>query len=123
MVVRFAFLRCERSPRSSYVCHHRTPIPNALTTARDAGSLCYRTPTHSKLKHARYLDECHALHEEHLGTLYGVPISVKMRIGMKGLRLDAGCISWWDEITKEDAHVLQVLQRAGAVFHARTTQR
>lgn len=41
---------------------------------------------------------------------------------MKGLRLNAGYIAWWDEIAKEDAHVLQVLQRAGAVFHARTTQ-
>ena len=57
-----------------------------------------------------------------LGPLRGVPISVKEHIGMKGLRLNAEYIAWWDETAKEDAHVLQVLQRVGAVFHARTTQ-
>lgn len=67
----------------------------------------------SKLKHTRYLDECHAIHGEPLGTLYGVPISVKKHIGMNGLRLDA-CM--------HSVNVLQVLQRAGVVFHAHTTQ-
>ena len=57
-----------------------------------------------------------------LGPLRGVPISVKEHIGMKGLRLNAEYIAWWDETAKEYAYVLQVLQRVGAVFHARTTQ-
>ena len=76
----------------------------------------------SALERARYLDEYYATHGKPLGPLHGVPISVKEHIGMKGLRLNAGYVAWWDETAKEDAHVLQVLQRAGAVFHARTTQ-
>ena len=75
----------------------------------------------SALERARYLDEYYAKHGKPLGSLQSLPISVKKHIGMKGLRLDAGYIARWDEIVKEDAHVLQVLQRAGAVFHVRTT--
>lgn len=41
---------------------------------------------------------------------------------MKGLRLHASFIALWDEFATEDAHVLQILENAGAVFHARTTQ-
>lgn len=41
---------------------------------------------------------------------------------MKGLGLNAGYIAWWDKIAEQDAHVLQILWRAGAIFYARTTQ-
>ena len=41
---------------------------------------------------------------------------------MEGLGLNAGYVAWWDKVAEEDAHVLQILWRAGAVFHARTTQ-
>jgi amidase len=41
---------------------------------------------------------------------------------MEGLGLNAGYIAWWNKVVTEDAHVLQILWRAGAVFHARTTQ-
>lgn len=40
---------------------------------------------------------------------------------MAGLRLTTGYVSWHDRIAEEDAHVLQILYRAGAVFHCRTT--
>lgn len=43
-------------------------------------------------------------------------------IGMKDLRLNAGYVAWWNNKATEDAHVLQILWRAGAVFHVRTTQ-
>jgi amidase len=57
-----------------------------------------------------------------IGALHGLPISVKEHIGMAGLRMNAGYVSGWDKIAEEDAHVLQILWNAGAVFHARTTE-
>lgn len=41
---------------------------------------------------------------------------------MAGLRLNAGFIAWWDNVATEDALLLQILARAGAVFYARTTE-
>jgi amidase len=41
---------------------------------------------------------------------------------MKGLTLNAGYVARYDHVATEDARVLQILERAGAVFHARTTQ-
>lgn len=48
---------------------------------------------------------------------------------MKGLNLCAANVAWWSDsrsssvhIASEDAYVLQILWRAGAVFHARTTE-
>lgn len=51
-----------------------------------------------------------------------MPISVKEHIGMKGLGLNTGYVTFWDKVAQEDAHILQILWNAGAVFHARTTQ-
>jgi hypothetical protein len=41
---------------------------------------------------------------------------------MKGLGLNAGYVAWWGKTATQDAHVLQILWNAGAVFYARTTQ-
>jgi Asp-tRNA(Asn)/Glu-tRNA(Gln) amidotransferase A subunit family amidase len=41
---------------------------------------------------------------------------------MEGLGLNAGYVALWGKVAEEDAHILQILWRAGAVFHARTTQ-
>jgi amidase len=41
---------------------------------------------------------------------------------MKGLTLNAGYVARYAHVATEDARVLQILERAGAVFHARTTQ-
>ena len=57
-----------------------------------------------------------------MGPLHGLPISVKEHIGMKDLGLNAGFISWWDKKGEEDAHILQILWKAGCVFYVRTTQ-
>lgn len=57
-----------------------------------------------------------------MGPLHGLPVSVKEHIGMAGLRLSAGYVSGWGRIAEENAHVLQILWNAGAVFHARTTE-
>ena len=41
---------------------------------------------------------------------------------MKGLGLNAGFVSWWDQKGEDDAHILKILWNAGCVFYARTTQ-
>jgi Asp-tRNA(Asn)/Glu-tRNA(Gln) amidotransferase A subunit family amidase len=62
-------------------------------------------------------------HGRPLGPLHGLPISVKEHIGMAGLRLHAGYVAWWDNApAAQDALLLQILRRAGAVFHARTAE-
>jgi Asp-tRNA(Asn)/Glu-tRNA(Gln) amidotransferase A subunit family amidase len=61
-------------------------------------------------------------HGKPIGSLHGLPISVKEHVGMKDLDLNAGFVSWVGRTAKEDAHILQILWDAGAVFYARTTQ-
>ncbi|KAH8674621.1 amidase signature domain-containing protein [Tricladium varicosporioides] len=74
------------------------------------------------LNRAKYLDEYYQKNKRPIGPLHGLPISVKEMMGMEGLGLNGGFIAWWDRKAKEDAHVLQILWSAGAVFHARTTE-
>jgi amidase len=74
----------------------------------------------SALKRAKELDAYYQQHKRPIGALHGLPISVKEHICFKGLRCTTGYVSHWNNISKEDAHILQVLQDAGAVFHCRT---
>lgn len=73
------------------------------------------------LQRAKELDAYFEQHKRPIGPLHGLPISVKEHIGFEGLRCTTGYISHWDVVSKEDAHILQVLHDAGAVFHCRTT--
>ncbi|KUJ09614.1 amidase [Mollisia scopiformis] len=74
------------------------------------------------LERAAYLDTYLKENGKPIGPLHGIPISVKEHIGMKGLDLNAGFISWVGRVGEEDSHILQILYRAGAVFYVRTTQ-
>ncbi|KAI4214277.1 MAG: hypothetical protein L6R36_009433, partial [Xanthoria steineri] len=74
------------------------------------------------LAQAAFLDEYLQNNGRPIGPLHGLPISVKEHIGMKEVGLNAGYVAWWNKTATEDARVLQILSRAGAVFHARTTQ-
>lgn len=81
------------------------------------------------MERAKFLDEYFAHHKKPIGPLHGLPISVKEHLGMKGLNLCSANVAWWSHpssndkyIATEDAYVLQILARAGAVFHARTTE-
>lgn len=78
--------------------------------------------TSQALKQAQELDSYYAEHKRPKGPLHGLPISVKEHIGFKGLRCTTGYVASWDRIAEEDAHVLQILRDAGAVFHCRTTE-
>ncbi|KAL6704620.1 hypothetical protein ACN47E_008017 [Coniothyrium glycines] len=73
------------------------------------------------LDRAKELDAYFQIHQRPVGPLHGLPVSVKEHIEFKGLRCTTGYVSHWDTIAKEDAHILQVLHNAGAVFHCRTT--
>ena len=74
------------------------------------------------LARAKELDAYYAEHKKTVGPLHGLPISVKEHIGMRGLGLNAGFVSWWDRVADEDAHILKILWNAGCVFYVRTTQ-
>jgi amidase len=56
------------------------------------------------------------------GLLYGVPVSVKSHIGIRGRHTPAAYAALWDKISPRDALVVQILERAGAIAHARTTE-
>lgn len=73
------------------------------------------------LQRASELDAYFHKHGQPVGPLHGLPISIKEHVGLQGLRCTTGYVSHWDVIAKEDAHILQVLHQAGAVFHCRTT--
>jgi amidase len=73
------------------------------------------------LQQARELDVYYQRHKRPIGPLHGMPISVKEHIGLKGLKCTTAYISHWENVSKEDAHILQILRDAGAVFHCRTT--
>jgi Asp-tRNA(Asn)/Glu-tRNA(Gln) amidotransferase A subunit family amidase len=75
------------------------------------------------LDRAQELDTHLTAYGKPKGPLHGLPISVKEHIGVKDLRLHAGYVAFWDNPPpKEDALVIQLLERAGAVIHARTTE-
>ena len=74
------------------------------------------------LARAGELDAYYAEHKQPIGPLHGLPISVKEHVGMKGLDMNAGFMSWVGDIAEGDAHVLQILWKAGCVFYVRTTE-
>lgn len=74
------------------------------------------------LERAAALDKYLAIHGRPIGPLHGLPISVKEHVGLKNRRLTGGFISWWERRGREDALILKILWRAGAIPFARTTE-
>lgn len=74
------------------------------------------------LQRAAFLDTYLSEHGKPMGPLHGLPISVKEHLGMKDCDLNGGFVAWVGKVSKEDAHLLQILWAAGAVFYVRTTQ-
>ncbi|KAK5123284.1 hypothetical protein LTR85_002714 [Meristemomyces frigidus] len=74
------------------------------------------------MERAKYLDEYLAENKKPIGPLHGVPISVKEHVGMKGLDLNAGFVSWVGRVAPDDATLLKLLWKAGCIFYARTTE-
>jgi len=76
------------------------------------------------ISRAKYADKYLADHCKPIGPLHGLPISVKEHIQMDGLGLNLGYVSHYGETAPEgaDAHILQILHDAGAIFYVRTTE-
>lgn len=74
------------------------------------------------LQRARELDEFFAKNGRPVGPLHGLPISVKEHISVKGLRVNGGFCSTYENIAEDDAHILKILQKGGCVLFARTTE-
>ncbi|KAK4951202.1 hypothetical protein LTR10_010175 [Elasticomyces elasticus] len=74
------------------------------------------------LDRAKILDDHFAKHGKPIGPLHGLPISVKEHLSMKGLDNNAGFVSWVGKIAPDDALILKLLRKAGAVFYVRTTE-
>ncbi|KAK2027473.1 amidase [Colletotrichum zoysiae] len=55
-----------------------------------------------------------------VGPLHGLPISIKEHIGLKGRICHSAYVAWADNVVQEDALVLRLAAKAGAVFHVRT---
>ncbi|KAK0627317.1 amidase signature domain-containing protein [Immersiella caudata] len=71
------------------------------------------------------LDKQFAITGRPVGPLHGIPVSVKSHIGVQGCQMAAGYVAWWDSRehrASKDALVVQILERAGAIVHARTTE-
>ncbi|KAF5013206.1 hypothetical protein FDECE_785 [Fusarium decemcellulare] len=56
------------------------------------------------------------------GPLHGLPISAKEHIGFKGRIAHSAYVAWIDNIAEEDALMIQLCKKAGAVFHMRTNE-
>ncbi|KAJ5740994.1 fatty-acid amide hydrolase [Penicillium malachiteum] len=74
------------------------------------------------LAHARDLDRTFKKTGRVVGPLHGLPISVKEHISMEGRITHGSYIAWIDKISSEDATLVKLLKKAGAVFHVRTNQ-
>ncbi|KAJ6437915.1 NAP family protein [Purpureocillium lavendulum] len=56
------------------------------------------------------------------GPLHGLPISTKEHIGHKGRIAHSAYVAWIDNIAEDDALLVQLCKKAGAVFHVRTNE-
>jgi amidase len=74
------------------------------------------------LDRAKERDNFHARTGATRGSLHGVPVSIKSHIGVEGCHTPAAYVAWWDKIAPRDAVLVQILERAGAIVHARTTE-
>lgn len=74
------------------------------------------------LERAKELDAYYTEHKKPIGPLHGLPISSKEHVGMKGLDLNTGFVSWVGRKGQDDATILKLLWQAGCVFYARTTE-
>ncbi|KAH6685448.1 amidase signature domain-containing protein [Plectosphaerella plurivora] len=69
---------------------------------------------------AKDLDAHFAATGKLAGPLHGLPISTKEHIGFKGQILHSGYVAWVDNVADEDALIVTMAKKAGAVFHVRT---
>lgn len=71
---------------------------------------------------ARKLDSHFKQTGKIVGPLHGVPISVKEMVHFKDRICHTAYVSWIDRIPKQDALMVRLLKKAGAIFHIRTNE-
>lgn len=74
------------------------------------------------ISRAQFLDRYLREHGGPIGPLHGLPISAKEHMAMKGHSLNAGYAAWVDRIARDSASLHMILEDAGCIFFARTTQ-
>lgn len=74
------------------------------------------------IERARYLDSYHKEHGKPFGPLHGLPISAKEFMGIQGLAQSAAYVAWAGNVCQDSAAIFTLLEAAGAVFFARTTE-
>ena len=75
----------------------------------------------SALAQAQELDKHLLVTGKTAGPLHGLPISVKDHISIAGTRATSGLVSMADNTDDKDAYIIEILRKAGAVFHVKTT--
>jgi amidase len=56
-----------------------------------------------------------------VGSLHGLPVSIKDHVNVAGLRSTIGYCAWADKIATEDAVLVSALKKAGAIVFVKTT--
>lgn len=69
---------------------------------------------------ANELDNYYAKHQQPIGPLHGLPISLKDQCDIAGVECCMGYASWIGRVSEEDAVIVALLKKAGAVIHTRT---
>lgn len=72
------------------------------------------------ISQARNLDTYFQSTGKVVGPLHGVPISTKEMVSFKDRILHTGYVSWVSNVAPQDALIVKILRKAGAVFHVRT---
>ncbi|KAF1810440.1 putative glutamyl-tRNA amidotransferase subunit A [Eremomyces bilateralis CBS 781.70] len=74
------------------------------------------------LARAKELDDHLSQHGKPIGPLHGLPVSIKEQITLADHPLNYSYVSWVDNVPRHSAYLIDLLETAGAVIHARTTQ-
>lgn len=69
---------------------------------------------------ARRLDDILERTGQVIGPYHGLPFSIKDHFQLRGTDTSSGYIAWVGSIAQEDATVVDILRKAGAVFYVKT---
>ena len=72
------------------------------------------------LTQAEELDRQQAKNKNNIGRLHGLPISLKDSVGVKGLDTTLGLTRFTHQPMTEDALIVQLLKKQGAIIYAKT---
>ncbi|KAH7101381.1 amidase [Auriculariales sp. MPI-PUGE-AT-0066] len=98
-----------------------TAFAKAAVVAQDTTNCLTEIFFEEALARAKELDEHFAATGAVVGPLHGVPVSIKDHILMKGQDTSTGYMAWaYKTVAEQDALVVDILRRAGAVLFVKT---